>query len=318
MGIGILGLGKCIPAKSISNAELEEWTGLPLGTIEAKTGIQNRYVAETGVTASQLSVSASRMALERARVAPEDLNLILGCTFTADYWYPALACKVHRELRATRAAAYDLMANCTAFQVGLMTASDRLLADPQSSYALVIGAALQSPLINWKDPSTAIYFGDGAGAAVLGRVPEGYGMLASEVFTQSSAYESVRLRGGEDPKGRYYEMDGMEVWKQVIQYQPLVIKKVVEKAGLTLSDVDFFIFHQANLKLIEFLMAKLRLQADKTYTNVARIGNTAEASMAIALCEAVEQEKIGKEANVLISGVGAGFTFGASLMRWYE
>jgi 3-oxoacyl-[acyl-carrier-protein] synthase-3 len=227
---------------------------------------------------------------------------------------------------ARTAGAFDLLANCTGFQVGISVASDWMRMDPSVEYGLVVGTAVQSPFIDWTDPES-IYFGDGAGAAVLGRVPAGYGILARDLYTNPVVFDSVRLRGGGSshpmrPENvgdglQYYEMNGMEVWKQVIQYQPRVIKGALAKIGKTADDVDFFIFHQANLRLIEFLMARMHQPMDRTYTNVATIGNTADASLALALAGAVKAGRIGRDALVVISGVGAGFTFGATVVRWY-
>jgi len=327
-GIGILGMGKTLPSKRITNEEIETAAGLAPGTIEQKTGVRSRYVAAAGETASSLSAQAARAALAAANVAPEQIDLVIAATFTADYVMPALACKIHQLVGTKNAAAFDLMANCTGFQVALNVAADRLAADASLAHALVVGAALQSPYVNWKDPSSALYFGDGFGAAVLGRVPAGYGFLAHDVFSKTAVYESVRIRGGGSshpirPENvhdllNYYEINGMDVWKQVAQHQPVVIKRALAKANLAVEDVGLFVFHQANLHLITYLMGKMKLPMTRTYTNVAEIGNTAEASMAIALCEAVEEKRIEKGDVVVISGVGAGFTFGASVMRWWE
>lgn len=325
--VGILGVGKCIPKTLLTNEDVEKGAGLPLGTIEAKTGVKKRYVAGDSETASGLSAVACEEALNSANINPEQVNSIIACTFTADYVMPALACKVHQLLGTKNASAFDVMANCTGFQVGLNLMSDRLMADSSQSFGLVLGAALQSRYVNWSDPKSCMYFGDGFGAAVLGEVPAGYGFLSHDLLTNSSVYESVRIQGGGSsfpmrPENinsnlNYYEINGMEVWKQVVQHQPKIIKSALAKVGLGIDDVDFFIFHQANLNLISYLMGKMKMSMDKTYTNVSEIGNTAEASMAIALCEAVQQNKIKSGDIVVISGVGAGFTYGASVMRWW-
>lgn len=325
--IGILGVGKCIPNTLLTNEEVEKGAGLPLGTIEAKTGVKKRYVASASETASGLSAVACEGALKLANITPEQVDSIIACTFTADYVMPALACKVHQLLGTKNASAFDVMANCTGFQVGLNIMSDRLMADSSQSYGLVLGAALQSRFVNWNDPNSCMYFGDGFGAAVLGEVPTGYGFLSHDVLTNSSVYESVRIRGGGssfpmrpdniNSNLNYYEINGMEVWKQVVQYQPKIIKSALAKVGLGIDDVDFFIFHQANMNLISYLMGKMKMSMDKTYANVSEIGNTAEASMAIALCDAVQKSKIKSGDIVVISGVGAGFTYGASVMRWW-
>ena len=326
-GYGIVGLGKAFPKNLVSNGDIESACKLESGTIAAKTGVMTRYIADDSDSASELSSRAARMALERSGLAAPDLGLIIACTFTADYVMPALACKVHQLIGAKKAAAFDLMANCTGFQVGLSSADSQLVRDSELGSALVIGTALQSRYVNWKDPNSCMYFGDGAGAAVLGAVPTGYGFLAHEAFTNSSVYEAVRIRGGGssfpirpenvDQLLQYYEINGMEVWKQVVQYQPQVIKRALEKAEVPLEKVDLFIFHQANKHLIEYLMGKMKLPLSRTFINVDRLGNTAEASMAIALCEAAESNLIGRDSIVAISGVGAGFTFGASVIRWY-
>ena len=211
--------------------------------------------------------------------------------------------------------------------MGLSVASGPPKADPSLNHALVVGAAIVSRYLDWTDPNTAIYFGDGVGAAVVGRVPEGYGFLAHEVFTHSQAYEAVRLRGGSSarlnsarPNGvnAYLEMNGLDVWKFAAQYQPVAMRRALEKAGKTLADADFFIFHQANFHLIDYIMRKLKIPSERTFINVGELGNTAEASMAIALTEAARQKRLKDGDLVVISGVGAGFTFGASVMRWYD
>lgn len=326
-GIGVVGVGKYIPSKLITNEQISGWTGIPAQSIVDKTGVTARYIVEDDDTASGISAKAANHAIQSAGITPEQIGVIVACTFTGDYIYPAMACKVQDLIGARFAGSFDLMANCTGFQVGLSVMSDRMKCDPSLTHGLVLGTALQSRFINWTDPNTASYFGDGAGAAVMGRVPSGYGVLSTDVFTNPAVFEAVRLRGGGSSYPlrsnninsglQYYEMNGMEVWKQVVQYQPKSIRRALEKIGKKVEDVDFFIFHQANLRLIEYLMAKMKQPMSKTYTNVAEIGNTADASLAITLCEAVEKGLLQRGQLVVLSGVGAGFTFGTSVIRWY-
>ena len=326
-GVGVLGVGKYIPQKVVTNEQIEAWTQVPAETIVAKTGIVTRYIVEDNEAASGISAIAANQAIEMAGIKPEQIGLIIGCTFSGDYIYPAMACKVQDLIGARHAGAFDLLANCTGFQIGLSVVADRMHNDPEVAYGLVIGTAIQSRFIKWTDPELAMFFGDGAGAAVVGRVPPGYGVLSAEVFTNARVFDAVRLRGGGSSYPlrsenindglQYYEMNGMEVWKQLIQYQPLVIRRALEKMDKKIEDVDFFIFHQANLRLIEYLMAKIKQPMSKTYTNVAEIGNTADASLAITLCDAVRAGLIQRDHLVVISGVGAGFTFGATVLRWY-
>mgnify|MGYP000332431276 CR=1 FL=1 len=326
-GVGIGGVGKYLPEDIITNKQIEESTGLDAATIAEKTGILERRKVKEDQVASEISVIAAQDAIAMEGISPEELGLIITCTFTGDYIYPAVSCKIQELLGAKNAGAFDLLANCTGFQVGLGVASDRILVDPSIEYVLVLGTALQSRFINWSDPNSAIYFGDGVGAAILKKVPAGYGILSNHVFSNGKVFDSVRLRGGGSSfplrkenieQGlQYYQMDGMEVWKQVVQYQPRAIRVSLEKINKTVEDVDFFIFHQANLRLIEYLMGKMRQPMQKTYTNVEKYGNTADASQAITLCDAVQQKLIKRGDLVVISGVGAGFTFGSTVMRYY-
>jgi len=326
-GVGIIGVGKYVPGNLVTNEQIEEWTGMPAHTIVEKTGIEQRYIAHDKETASAMSTTAANQAIEMAGINPDEIGLIIVCSFTGDYVYPAMACKVQDLIGARNAGAFDVVANCTGFQVGLSIACDRMLFDPDISHALVIGTALQSRHINWSDPNSAIYFGDGAGAAILGRVPEGYGLLSTNILSNGKAFDAVRMRGGGTSypmrsenvnKGlQYYEINGLEVWKQLIQYQPVVIRRSLAKIHKKVNDVDFFIFHQANLRLIEYLMGKMKLPMSKTFTNVAHIGNTADASLAIALCDAVRLGLIRRDQLIVMSGVGAGFIFGSTVFRWY-
>jgi len=326
-GVGVLGAGRYVPNKVITNQMLEKWTGVSAAKIVERIGVETRYIVEDHETASSMSASAAKQAMEMAGIQPSQIGLIIVCSFTGDYVFPAMACKVQELIKATNAAAFDLMANCTGFQVGVCVASDRMKCDQSIKYALVIGTALQSRYINWSDPDSALYFGDGAGAVILGPVPSGYGVLASEISSNGKVFEAVRMRGGGSsfpirPENvndglQYYELNGLEVWKQVVQYQPLAIERSLAKIYKKTTDVDFFIFHQANLRLIEYLMGKMKQPMSKTFTNVENIGNTADASMAIALCDAMQAGCIKRDQLVVISGVGAGFIFGSTVILWH-
>jgi 3-oxoacyl-[acyl-carrier-protein] synthase-3 len=326
-GIGIIGNGHYVPKNLVTNDMLEEWTGVAAASIEAKIGIKTRFVVDDDESASSMSCKAAQLAISKSGIDVKEIGLIIVCSFTGDYVFPAMACKVQDLIGATNAGAFDLMANCTSFQVGLSVASDRMKVDPAIKYALVIGTALQSRFIDWKDPNSAIYFGDGAGAVVLGQVDRDFGVLSTEIFSNGKVFEAVRMRGGGSsfPMRKenishglqYYELNGLEIWKQVVQYQPLAIKRSLDKIKISISDVDFFIFHQANLRLIEFLMAKMKISMSRTHTNVERIGNTADASIAIALSEAIDGNMLNEGDIVVISGVGAGFTFGSTVLRWH-
>lgn len=326
-GIGVLGVGKYLPEEVITNQQLEEWTKIPASDIELKTGIVTRRRAAKDEIASEMSANAALEAMKSAGIEPEQVGLIVTCSFTGDYVYPAVSCKIQSLIGAKNAGTFDLMANCTGFQVGLGVVSDRMKLDPSIKYAIVIGTALQSRFIDWTNGDSAIYFGDGVGAAVLGHVPKGYGILSNAIWSNGRVFDSVRLRGGgssfplrEDninQKLQYYELDGKEVWKQVVQFQPRIINESLEKLGKNINDVNFFIFHQANLRLIEFLMKRMKKPMSMTMTNMEKYGNTADASQAIALCDTVNAGVLKKDDLIVVAGVGAGFIFGSTVIKWH-
>jgi 3-oxoacyl-[acyl-carrier-protein] synthase-3 len=220
-----------------------------------------------------------------------------------------------------------VQANCTGFVTGLTVASDRIKVDPTVRHALVVGVELNSRYVDRADVNTAIYLSDGAGAAVLSRSEDpSVGIQASAFHTDSSNYEAVRMRGGGSSfraAGRQYdaeidlmEMNGIATWKQAITHLPRVIRRACEKSAVELSSVDFLLFHQANLRMIEYIVRKLGFDLSQTYTNVARVGNSGSASLAIAMSEAVELGLLKNGDTVVLAAVGAGFNFGASVWRW--
>ena len=321
-GVGIIGVGKYLPSNILDNEQVRELSGADPDEIVKKLGIHERRIANKNETASMMSTSAAIDALKSANISASDLGLIIDCTWTGEYRFPALACKIQANIEAWNAGAFDLLANCTSFAIGVSTAAEKMYFDQNLNYSLVIGTAKQSPFINFSDPNMAGYFGDGVGAAVLGKVPKGYGVLSNETLSNGRVYESARLRYGgsekfDDESAKFFEMNGLEVWKQVVQFQPKIIKKSLEKIGLKIEDVDFFIFHQANSNLIAYLLGKLKIDPAKTYTTVEKYGNTADASIPITLCEAVELGKIKRDDIVVISGTGAGYIFGSTVLRWY-
>jgi 3-oxoacyl-[acyl-carrier-protein] synthase-3 len=324
--VSIIGVGHHLPSAWEDNETLCRQLDVTPEWIVEKTGIHRRYIAAPDDTAWEYSVAAARQALAMADIAPESLGMIVACTFSGDYQFPPLSAKVQQQLGASQAQIFDWQANCAGFVAGLTVASDRMRVDPTVRYSLVIGVELCSRYIDRSDANTAIYLSDGAGAAVLGHVDAGDGILASAFHTDSSNYEAVRLRGGGasypnngrlfDPAVDLMEMNGIATWKQAITHLPPTIRKACEKARVELKEVNFLVFHQANLRLIEYLVRKMGFNMSQTYTNVAEIGNSGAASLAIALSEAVRAGHIKRGASVVLAGVGAGFNFAASVWRW--
>lgn len=324
-GIAVVGTGSRLGDLVEENAALCERLEITPEWIVEKTGIQRRRLARPEDTASGLAVDAARRALDAAELTAADIDLVVACTFSADYTFPPLSAKVHKDLGVRGGQVFDLQANCGGFVAGLTAASDRMRLDPGVRHALVIGVELNSRYIDRTDVNSVIYHSDGAGAAVLGR-REGAGVVASAFHTDSSNYEAVRVRGGGSSfpvMGRQapldtdvMELNGLATWKQAITHLPPTIRAACANAGTDLTAVDFFVFHQANYNLIDYIVRKMGAGMEKTFTNVRDVGNTGAASVAIALDASVRQGLVAPGSTVVLAAVGAGFNFGASVWRW--
>ncbi len=326
-GVAIAGVGHHLPDLIEDNETL--CVNLDVGPdwIMEKTGIKRRYLARQEDSASEFAAKAGHKALVMAGIPADEVDLIVVCTFSGDYIFPPVSAKVQSMLKAPHAQIFDVQANCAGFVTGLTVASDRMLVDKAVRNALVIGVELNSRYINRADVSSAIYMSDGAGAAVLTRTKKGKGILASAFHTDSSNFEAVRMRGGGssfgfngrvwDPSVDYMEMNGIATWKQAITHLPTVIRKACAKSGIDPKDVEFLVFHQANLNMIDYVVRKMGYGMEKTFTNVQEIGNTGAASVGIALSEAVSKGLMKDGQLVVLAAVGAGFNFGASIWRWH-
>lgn len=321
--VAICGAGHFLPSGIVTNEDIKDLVGKSPEWIVAKTGITRRHKVSEGERASGLALCAARRALSDARITAEQVGLTIVSTFSADYVFPAAAVRLQLDLGIVGGHAFDIQANCSGFVTAITIAAERLMLDSSLNFALVVGLEVCSRYINHEDPESAIYLSDGAGAVVIGR-SEAVGYMASSFWTDPSNYESVRLRGGgstnREPlaftRTRFMEMSGVATWRQAITSLPRVMREATSRAGLSLEQVNKFIFHQANLRLIEYLMKKTRRPLACTFTNVDRVGNTGAASIAIAISEAKEQHFFANGDFVCIAGVGAGFTFGASIWRW--
>lgn len=295
-GVGIVGVGHSLPAHAAPGVD----------------GAPPTYRVGPDESAATLALAAARAALADAGVAPDQVGLIVVCTFSGDYVFPPLSAKLQGALGATGAQVFDLQANCAGFVTGLTTASDRLRVDPSVGHALVIGVETHARFVDPAAPGAAAGFSDGAGAAVLGRVEAGAGILDSHFHTDGALYEAMRLRDG----GARIEIDGAATWQPVVGQLPATVRRACEKAGTAPADVDLCVFHQANLPLIYYVMKKLGLPTDRTHTNLEAIGNTGAASVAIALSEAVAQGKLRAGQTLVLAAAGAGLTFSASVWKW--
>ncbi len=321
----ILGTGRGIPKGILTNQDLEKMVDTSDEWITTRTGIKKRRICSQEETWTLLATEASRQALEMARMSPEELDLIIAATFTPDYRLPSGACLVQNELKAYKAAAFDIAAACTGFIYGLVIA-EKFIKDNPHTKALVIGAEVLSAVTNWEDRSTCVLFGDGAGAAVVAAGNHQGGVLASYIGSDPRVWDLLCVPGGGSlhppfkpgvAKEEYFvKMKGNEVFKYAIKYMEEAARIVLKRAGFEARDVDWLIPHQANIRIINMVAKKLGIPLEKVIVNIDEYGNTSAATIPIALDEAVRDGKIKKGDLVLLDAFGGGFTYGAILLKW--
>lgn len=323
--VGIIGTGYYVPDKILSNFDLEKMVDTNDAWIVERTGIRERRIAEDDVPTSVLALRAAERALDNAGVKAEELDLIIVTTLTADTIIPSTACILQDRLGAKRAAAFDLSAACSGFVYGISVGAQFIKSGVYKK-VLVVGAETLSKLVNWKDRNTCILFGDGAGAAVLGAVDEGHGILGIELGSDGSGGEMlcVPASGSLHPATEqtlrdglhYIHMDGNGVFKFAVKIMSEAALKALEGSGLEAKDIDCLIPHQANIRIIKSAAKRLRLPEEKVFVNIEKYGNTSAASIPIALAEAVEAGRIKKGDHVVLVGFGAGLTWASCVMKW--
>ena len=310
--VGIHGTGSFVPPRVVTNDELATRMDTSDEWIRSRTGIRARRVADPGVTTSELAAQAATQALEAAGLAPENIDLIILATSTPDYpgSFPSTAAIVQQRIGATQAAAFDLGAVCAGFAYALHVAA-QMVRTGAHNYVLVIGAETFSRILDWNDRNTAVLFGDGAGAVVVGPVAEG-GYLGGVLGADGSG--EALLNVSKDT-GCVYQ-NGREVYKFAVRIMGDTAAQAVESVGLQTSDVDLFIPHQANIRIIEKAAARMGLPMDKVFINLDRYGNTSAASIPLALDEAVRAGRAKPGDLVVLVGFGAGLAWGANVIRW--
>lgn len=322
--VGITGLGAYLPERVLANDELARMIGRSEEWIRARTGIDERRMADPSQAASDLAVPAALAALADAGVAPESLDLVIVATASPDMLFPATASLVAAKIGAVEAAAYDLSAACTGFVYALAQAHSALVSG-LASRALVIGSEVLSRFTNWQDPSTCILFGDGAGAAVLERV-EGDGFLGFELGCDGTrASQLVLPAGGSRAPAsaatvaaglHTIRMAGQEVFRFSTRVIVASVERLVRACGVTIRDVDIFAPHQANRRIIDHIAGRLGFPAEQVLANIDRVGNTSAASIPIVLSDARTRGALAPGATVLLCAAGAGMTWGSALLRW--
>ncbi len=321
----ILGTGHSLPEKVITNHDLEKIVDTSDEWIVSRTGIRERRVAGKDEALSKFATQSAVRALEMANVRAEEIDLIVCGTVTPDMPIPATACFIQAQLGAGKGAAFDLSAGCSGFLYALSVAQ-QFVAVGQAQKALVIGGELLSKYVDWEDRSTCVIFADGAGSVVLGRGEEPYGILSQTLESDGRHADFIHVPAGGSRcptseatvrEGMHYiKMRGSETYKLAVRSLYDVCKKVIAEAGLAIEDIDLFVPHQANLRILNAVGRRLGLDPSRTYVNIDRIGNTSAASIPIALDECVRQGKIKRGDYVLLAAFGAGLTWGASLVRW--
>ncbi len=321
----IIGTGSCLPEKVVTNRDLEKFLDTSDEWIVTRTGIRERRIAAEGQCTSDLSVAAARKALEMAGVEASELDLIIVGTITGDYPWPATACMVQHQLGATRAGAFDVSAACSGFVYGLANAVKHLEAGPARK-ALVIGAEVLSRAIDWTDRNSCVLFGDGAGAVVLEAQEGDHGILSTHLHADGNFLKLLYQPGfgsrnpaseeGVRNREQFLKMEGNEVFKVAVRSLTEVAEEALSANGLTVADLDLFIPHQANRRILEATAKRLGLRDEQVYINVDRFGNTSAASIPIAMDEANRAGRIKEGDYVLLDAFGGGFTWASALMRW--
>lgn len=318
----VRGVGTALPRKVMTNKDFESFLETSDSWIVQRTGIRQRHIASEDETTASLGEAAARQALENANLTPDDIDLIVLATATPNNTFPATAVEVQDRLGMRHGFAFDIQAVCSGFVYGLSTA-DLHIRGGMAKRVLVIGSETFSRILDWSDRTTCVLFGDGAGAVVL-EAAEGEGtvadrgILASSLRSDGSQKEKLYVDGGPSTTGTvgHLRMQGREVFKHAVGMITDVVEDVLDQTGVTAEELDWFVPHQANKRIIDASAKKLGIAEEKVVVTVDLHGNTSAASVPLALAHAVSQNKIKRGDLVLLEAMGGGFTWGATLLRW--
>jgi len=308
MGITLQGLGYYVPEDVLTNFDLEKMVDTSDEWIVTRTGIKERRIAKKE-SLLDMAEKASRMALDMAKVSPQDIDAIVFATITPELGFPASACLLQDKLECKKGFAFDISAACSGFLYGLEVARG-LIEGNGLKKVLLVGAEKLSDIVNWQDRSTCVLFGDGAGAVVVSDEGEGE-ILASVMRSDGSAWEILYAE-----RCGYISMKGRELFKLAVKSMEEVCLEVLQKAGLSVEQIDLFVPHQANIRIMEALAERLNLSMEKVYSNIHKYGNTSAASIPIALTEAYLEGRLKRGDLVLMTAMGGGLTWGAVLIRF--
>ncbi|MBT9130859.1 MAG: 3-oxoacyl-(acyl-carrier-protein) synthase 3 [candidate division WS2 bacterium] len=325
LGVKIAGCGFFVPERKLNNLDLEKMVDTSDEWILQRTGIKERYLAAEGVGSSDLAVHSSLQAIKSAGIRNEDVDLIIVATVTPDYPVPSCANLLQDKIGATRAGAFDLNAGCSGFAYGLMTGSQFIINGSYKN-VLVVGVDLLSRITDFTDRNTCVLLGDGAGSVILQRDEGESGPLAFTLGSDGGKYDNIIVPAGGslhpasitslENKSHYVRMDGRAVFEFAVNKTAKVIQEVLQQAAIDIEHIDYFLLHQANLRILEGVSRKLKIPWSKILVNIDRYGNTSAASLPILLTEAVNEGKIKKGQLLLFAGFGAGLSWGVTIWRW--
>lgn len=323
--VGIVGLGSYVPEKILTNFDLEKMVDTNDEWIKTRTGISERRIAADNQATSDLAFEAAKKAIENAGINKEDIGLVIVATMTPDHLIPSTACLLQDKLGLKNVGAFDLGAACSGFVYAMVTASN-FIATGIYKNVLVVGAETLSKVIDWEDRNTCILFGDGAGAVVLGEVEEGYGIISSHFASDGSGASALEIPAGGsrnpasaetvNDRNHFMKMAGQDVFKFAVKAIPDTVTKNLSKTELDINDIDLFIPHQANYRIIDSAAKRLKVSNEKFIMNLQKYGNTSGASIPLAMDEALKQGKIKKGDTIMLAGFGAGLTYASCLFKW--
>jgi 3-oxoacyl-[acyl-carrier-protein] synthase-3 len=323
--VGILSTGSYTPERVLTNFDLEKMVETSDEWIVTRTGIRERRICSPEQASSDLAYEAAKKALAKANVSAEELDMIIVATVTPDMSFPSTACILQEKLGAKKASALDVSAACTGFLYGIATGS-QFIANGMYRYVLVVGVETLSKITNYKDRNTCVLFGDGAGAALLGPVQEGFGFQAFELGADGSGGPLLcqpaggsRIPASAESVSQnlhYISMTGSEVFKFAVRVMNSATEAVLEKSGVSKDEIDLLVPHQANKRIIDAAIQRFGLSEEKVVINLDRYGNMSSASIPVALDEAVQEGRLKDGDNVILVGFGGGLTWGATLCKW--
>lgn len=324
--VGFLGLGYFVPPKVLTNLDLEKIVDTSDEWITTRTGIKERRISEENTATSDLAKEAALRAIKNANLSPEQIELIIVATITPDMSFPSTACIVQYKIGAKNAACFDISAACAGYLYAVAIA-EKFIKLGVYKNALVIGAEKLTAITDWTDRNTCVLFGDGAGAAVLGTVKDGSGIMSVYLGSDGSQYDILKLPAGGsrmpashktvDEKLHYIKMEGSELFKHAVKIMAEAGERAAKAAGLKSADeIDCVIPHQANIRILNAVAKKIGIHQEKIYLNIDRYGNMSSASTAVALAEAAQTKKIKKGDIILLDAFGSGLVWGAVVIKW--